>query len=297
MPSSVTEGAERWICAGEKKIPLSSPALVMGILNVTPDSFSDGGQFLDPHFAIDQAQKMVADGADIIDVGAESTRPGSHTIEVEEELRRLRPVLRVLGKQCSVPISVDTRKAEVAKRALDWGVHLVNDVSALRFDMGLGHLVANTRAGIVLMHMKGDPETMQDHCQYDNVVDEVKTFLQDRIEIAESYGIDRKQIIIDPGIGFAKSTKQNLSLLKNLATFKSLGQPVLVGVSRKSFIGAVINKPVGKRTMGTAAAVAMAVLHGAQIVRVHDVEHMKDVVTMVSAIQDVQESERTKEGS
>ena len=138
---------------------------------------------------------------------------------------------------------------------------------------------------------------MQDHCQYGNVVDEVKTFLQDRIEIAESYGIDRKQIIIDPGIGFAKSTKQNLSLLKNLAAFKSLGQPVLVGVSRKSFIGAVINKPVGKRTMGTATAVAMAVLHGAQIVRVHDVEHMKDVVTMVSAIQDVQEGERTKEGS
>ena len=297
MPSSVTEGAERWIRAGEKKIPLGSRALVMGVLNVTPDSFSDGGQFLDPHFAIDQVQKMIADGADIIDVGAESTRPGSRTIEVVEELQRLRPVLQVLGKKCSVPISVDTRKAEVAKRALDWGVHLVNDVSALRFDMDLGHLVANTRAGIVLMHMKGDPETMQDHCQYDNVVDEVKTFLQDRIEIAESYGIGREQIVIDPGIGFSKNTKQNLILLKGLAAFKSLGQPVLVGVSKKSFIGAVLNKPVGKRIMGTAAAVAMAVLHGARIVRVHDVEHMKDVVTMVSAIQDVHENERTKEGS
>ena len=230
MPSSVKEVAERWIRAGEKKIPLGSRALVMGVLNVTPDSFSDGGQFLDPHFAIDQVQKMIADGADIIDVGAESTRPGSRTIEVVEELQRLRPVLQVLGKKCSVPISVDTRKAEVAKRALDWGVHLVNDVSALRFDMDLGHLVANTRAGIVLMHMKGDPETMQDHCQYDNVVDEVKTFLQDRIEIAESYGIDREQIVIDPGIGFAKNTEQNLSLLRGLTAFKSLGQPVLVGV-------------------------------------------------------------------
>ena len=297
MPSSVTDGAERWIRAGGKKIPLSSRSLVMGVLNVTPDSFSDGGQFLDPHFAVDQAQQMIADGVDIIDVGAESTRPGSHAIEVGEEVRRLRPVLQVLGRKCSVPISVDTRKAEVAKRALDWGVDMVNDVSALRFDMDLGHLVANTRAGIILMHMKGDPETMQDHCQYDNVVDEVKTFLQDRIEIAESYGIGREQIVIDPGIGFSKNTKQNLILLKGLAAFKSLGQPVLVGVSRKSFIGAVLNKPVGKRTMGTAAAVAMAVLHGARIVRVHDVEHMKDVVTMVSAIQDVHENERTKEGS
>ena len=297
MPSSVTDGAERWIRAGGKKISLSSRSLVMGVLNVTPDSFSDGGQFLDPHFAVDQAQQMIADGVDIIDVGAESTRPGSHAIEVGEEVRRLRPVLQVLGRKCSVPISVDTRKAEVAKRALDWGVDMVNDVSALRFDMDLGHLVANTRAGIILMHMKGDPETMQDHCQYDNVVDEVKTFLQDRIEIAESYGIGREQIVIDPGIGFSKNTKQNLILLKGLAAFKSLGQPVLVGVSRKSFIGAVLNKPVGKRTMGTAAAVAMAVLHGARIVRVHDVEHMKDVVTMVSAIQDVHENERTKEGS
>ena len=212
MPSSVTDGAERWIRAGEKKIFLSSRALVMGVLNITPDSFSDGGKFRDPNFAIDQAQNMIAAGADIIDVGAESTRPGSHAIEVEEELRRLRPVLKILGEACSVPISVDTRKAEVAKRALDWGAHIVNDVSALRFDIDLGHLVANTRAGIVLMHMKGDPETMQDHCQYDNVVDEVKTFLQDRIEIAQSYGIGREQIVIDPGIGFAKNTKQNLSL-------------------------------------------------------------------------------------
>ena len=274
MPSSVTEGAERWIRAGGKKISLNSKALIMGVLNITPDSFSDGGQFLDPHFAIDQAQKMIADGADIIDVGAESTRPGSNAIEVGEELRRLRPVLEVLGKKSSVPISVDTRKAEVVKRALDWGINLVNDVSALRFDMDLGHLVATTRAGIVLMHMKGNPETMQDHCQYDNVVDEVKAFLKNRIEIAESYGIDREQMIVDPGIGFAKNTKQNLILLKDLAAFKSLGQPVLVGVSRKSFIGNVLNRPVGERTMGTAAAVATAVLHGASIVRVHDVEHL-----------------------
>ena len=283
----MTEGAERWIRAGGKKISLNSKALIMGVLNITPDSFSDGGQFLDPHFAIDQAQKMIADGADIIDVGAESTRPGSNAIEVGEELRRLRPVLEVLGKKSSVPISVDKRKAEVVKRALDWGINLVNDVSALRFDMDLGHLVATTRAGIVLMHMKGNPETMQDHCQYDNVVDEVKAFLKNRIEIAESYGIDREQMIVDPGIGFAKNTKQNLILLKDLAAFKSLGQPVLVGVSRKSFIGNVLNRPVGERTMGTAAAVATAVLHGASIVRVHDVEHMKDVVTMVSAIQGV----------
>ncbi len=285
MSGSVTEDTERWIRAGTKRIPFGVRPLVMGVLNVTPDSFSDGGRFLDPQYALDQVQLMIAAGADIIDVGAESSRPGSIGINAEEELRRLRPVLQVLGKQCQVTLSVDTKKAEVARRALDWGVHIINDISALEFDSDMGHAVAEAQAGVVLMHMQGDPETMQDGCHYDNVVEDVKRFLRDRIEVAESYGIRREQILIDPGIGFGKTTEQNLSLMNGLASFESLGQPVLVGVSNKSFIGTVLNKPVGERMMGTAAAVATAVLHGAHVVRVHDVEQMRDVVTMATAIK------------
>ena len=273
------------IRAGNTTIPLGSRPLIMGVLNITPDSFSDGGRFLDPASAIDQAHKMVAVGADIIDVGAESTKPGSQGIEVEEELRRLRPVLEILGKYCTVPLSVDTRKAEVARRAIDWGAQIINDISALRFSKDMGTVVANAQVGVVLMHMQGNPETMQYPCYYDNIVEDVKKFLQDRIEVAESYGISREHILIDPGIGFAKDINHNLSLLQGLASLKSLGQPVLVGVSNKSFIGTVLNRPVAERRMGTAAAVATAVLHGAHVVRVHDVEQMHDVVTMVMAIK------------
>ncbi|MDT7044248.1 dihydropteroate synthase [Candidatus Nitronereus thalassa] len=285
MAGSVTEVTERWIRAGSKRILLGPRPLIMGVLNITPDSFSDGGRFLDPHQAIDQAQKMVDSGADIIDVGAESTRPGSQCVDVQEELRRLNPVLEVLGKRCSVPLSVDTRKGEVARRALELGVHVINDISALQFSPNMGKVVAEYQAGIVLMHMEGDPATMQDYCHYDNVVDDVKHFLQTRIEMAESYGIDREQIVIDPGIGFAKNTEQNLQLLNGLAAFESLGQPVLVGVSNKSFIGSIVKRPVAERMMGTAAAVATAVFQGAHIIRVHDVEPMRDVVAMVTAIK------------
>lgn len=286
MSGSVTEVTERWIRAGDRRIPLGPHPLIMGVLNITPDSFSDGGRFLAPRQAIDQAQEMVEAGADIIDVGAESTRPGAECIDVEEEFRRLNPVLQILGKQCSIPISVDTRKAEVARMALDLGAHVINDVSALRFSQEMGNVVAEYQAGVVLMHMEGDPETMQDCCHYDNVVEDVKRFLLDRIEVAVSYGISREQILIDPGIGFAKNTAQNLCLLNGLSSFESLNQPVLVGVSNKSFIGSVLNRPVSERMMGTAAAVAIAVLQGAQVVRVHDVEQMRDVVAMATAIKD-----------
>lgn len=285
MSGSVVDVTERWIRAGGRKIALGPRALVMGVLNVTPDSFSDGGRFLDPRDALDQAQKMVEDGVDIIDVGAESSKPGSKGIDAEEELRRLRPILQILGKQCPVPISVDTRKAEVARKALDWGVNLINDISALRFSADMGTVVAESRAGIVLMHMQGDPGTMQDCCSYDNVVEDVMAFLRERIKVAESYGISREQILIDPGIGFAKNIDQNLQLLNGLSSFESLGQPLLVGVSHKSFIGSVLERPIPDRMMGTAAAVATSVLHGANIVRVHDVSQMRDVVTMTSAIK------------
>lgn len=285
MSGSVVEVTERWIRAGSRKIALGPRALVMGVLNITPDSFSDGGRFLDPRYAFDQVQKMVDEGVDIIDVGAESSKPGSKGIDAKEELRRLRPVLEILGKECPVPLSVDTRKAEVARRALDWGVHLINDISALRFSPEMGTVVAESRAGIVLMHMQGNPDSMQDCCHYENVVEEVKEFLQDRIKVAESYGISREQILIDPGIGFAKNIDQNLQLLNGLSSFESLGQPLLVGVSHKSFIGSVLERPIPDRMMGTAAAVAVSVLHGANIVRVHDVERMRDVVTMTAAIK------------
>ncbi|MDA0738605.1 MAG: dihydropteroate synthase [Nitrospirae bacterium] len=285
MSGSVVDVTERWIRAGGRKIALGQRALVMGVLNITPDSFSDGGRFLDPRHALDRAQKMVEEGVDIIDVGAESSKPGSKGVDAGEELRRLRPILQILGKQCPVPISVDTRKAEVARKALDWGVNLINDISALRFSSDMGTVVAEFQAGIVLMHMQGDPDTMQDCCGYDNVVEEVKAFLRERINVAESYGISREQILIDPGIGFAKNIDQNLQLLNGLSSFKSLGQPLLVGVSHKSFIGSVLERPIPDRMMGTAAAVATSVLHGANIVRVHDVAQMRDVVTMTTAIK------------
>lgn len=285
MSGSVANVTERWIRAGSRKISLGPRALVMGVLNVTPDSFSDGGRFLDPRYALEQAQKMIEEGVDIIDIGAESSRPSSKGIDAEEELRRLGPVLQILGKDCPVPLSVDTRKAEVARKVLDWGVDLINDISALRFSPEMGTVVAEAQAGIVLMHMQGDPDTMQDCCHYDNVIEEVKQFLGDRIAIAESYGISREQILIDPGIGFAKNIDQNLKLLNGLSSFESLGQPILVGVSNKSFIGTVLERSIPDRMMGTAAAVATSVLHGAHIVRVHDVKQMRDVVTMAAAIK------------
>lgn len=285
MSDSVREDTERWIRIGSKRIPLGVRPLVMGVLNVTPDSFSDGGRFVSPQNALDQIQHMIDAGADMIDVGAESSKPGSIGISVEEELRRLQPVLEGFGKHCQVPLSIDTKKAVVAKRALEWGVDIINDISALQFDSDMGYVVAEAQAGVVLMHMQGDPATMQKSCHYDNVVADVKKFLKDRIDVAESYGIRREQILLDPGIGFGKTTEHNLRLMNGLDAFESLGQPILVGVSNKSFIGTVLNRPVTERIMGTAAAVATAVLRGANIIRVHEVEQMRDVVMMTTAIK------------
>jgi dihydropteroate synthase len=285
MSGSVREDTERWIRIGSKRIPLGGRPLVMGVLNVTPDSFSDGGRFVAPQNALDQIQHMIDAGADMIDVGAESSRPGSIGISVEEELRRLQPVLEGLGKHCQLPLSIDTKKAVVARRALEWGVDIINDISALQFDSDMGHVVAEAQAGVVLMHMQGDPATMQESCHYDNVVEGVKKFLKDRVDVAESYGIRREQILLDPGIGFGKTTEHNLRLINGLDSFESLGQPILVGVSNKSFIGTVLNRPVTERIMGTAAAVATAVLRGANIIRVHEVEQMRDVVMMTTAIK------------
>lgn len=273
-----------YVQACHVKIPCSPRVLIMGILNVTPDSFSDGGSFLDPQRALSQFDRMVSEGADLIDIGAESTRPGSRGIDEREELRRLTPVLEVIGKRATVPISVDTRKAGVAERVLDLGAVIINDVSALAYDPNVGPVVARRKAGLVLMHMRGTPETMQQFCEYENVVEEVGSYLGDRVKHAERIGIAREQILVDPGIGFAKRSQHNLALLHGLRAFQQLGRPVVVGVSNKSFIGTVTDAPVHKRMMGTAAAVTAAVLGGAQMVRVHDVRLMRDVVRTSEAI-------------
>ncbi len=273
-----------YIQACHVRIPLSRRVLVMGILNVTPDSFSDGGCFLDPQRALAHFERMVSEGADLIDIGAESTRPGSEAVDEREEIRRLRPVLEAIGKRAAVPISVDTRKAGVAERAIDCGAVIVNDVSALQHDSRMGSVVARTGAGLVLMHMRGMPQTMQRYCRYDNVVEAVGEYLGVRMRQAEDIGIARERIILDPGIGFAKNAQQNLSLLKGLKSLLKLARPLLVGVSNKSFIGTVTDRPVPHRTMGTAAAVTAAVLGGATMVRVHDVGAMREVVRMSEAI-------------
>ena len=266
------------------RIPCSRRVLVMGILNVTPDSFSDGGRFLDPQRALAHFERMVSEGADLVDVGAESTRPGSQAIDEQEEIRRLKPILEVLGKRAQIPLSVDTQKAGVAERAIDWGAVLINDISALEHDPRMGRVIARTKAGVALMHKRGAPQNMQQYCHYENVVEEVRDYLGARMSYAEELGIAREHMLIDPGIGFAKNAQQNLSLLKGLGSFRSLGRPVLVGVSNKSFIGTATGQPVDQRVMGTAAAVAAAVLGGARMVRVHDVGSIRDVVRMSEAI-------------
>ena len=280
-----TNATLQWFRTRTHRISLANRTLVMGILNVTPDSFSDGGRFFDPLHAFDQAQAMIEAGADIIDVGAESSRPGAVPLPEQDEIQRLRPILTLLGQHLAVPLSVDTQKSAVARLALDLGVSIVNDISALRSDPFMGAVIAQAKAGVVLMHMQGTPATMQQCCTYGDVVEDVKKFLSDRVRVAQSFGIETDQIIIDPGIGFAKNTHQNLMLLKGLQFLNDIGCPVLVGPSNKSFIGEVLNKPVSERMIGTAAVVAASVLNGAKIVRVHDVRPMKDVVRMIDVIK------------
>jgi len=261
----------------------------MGVLNVTPDSFSDEGRFLDVDRAVAHARDMAKAGADIIDVGGESTRPGATPLSTDEELRR---VLPVIGRLRDLVISVDTTKAAVAEKALATGARIVNDISALQFDPRMVEVVRDTGAGVVLMHMQGTPRTMQQKPHYDDVVAEVISFLTGRIAFAEAQGLKKIQIAVDPGIGFGKTVADNLRLLAHLEEFSSLGCPVLVGTSRKSFISKVL-VPVGAgpareangRLWGTAATVAWAVAHGARILRVHDVAEMSDVVRMVEAVQ------------
>jgi dihydropteroate synthase len=266
-------------------LSLEASTAIMGVLNVTPDSFSDGGRFLDPEAAVAHAEAMVEDGATLLDIGAESSRPGAAPVDEAEELRRLIPVVREVCRRVSVPVSVDTTKAAVAARALEAGAAIINDISALRFDPGMAGVVAESGAGLVLMHMQGTPRTMQEAPRYGDVVAEVSAFLRERMAAAERLGINPQQIFLDPGIGFGKNQEQNLALLSRLDRFAALGRPLAVGVSRKAFIGQILNRDVQERVMGTAGAVAVAVLAGARVVRVHDVGPIRDVVRIVDAIR------------
>jgi len=273
------------IHARQRVIELSGRPLVMGIVNVTPDSFSDGGLYFDCQSAVAHALRLVEEGADLLDIGAESTRPGAIPIGETEELHRLIPVITEIAKAVPVPISVDTSKASVAKAAIDAGAVIVNDVTALRGDPAMTDLVAKTEAGLVLMHMRGTSQTMHEPQAYDDVVEDVAGFLLERALYARERGVGQYQIILDPGIGFGKVLGENLDLLARLHRFTKLGYPVLVGPSRKSFLGQLTGRPVQDRVWGTAAVVAMAVDQGAQILRVHDVGAMRDVVKVSVAIK------------
>ncbi|MBI2914639.1 MAG: dihydropteroate synthase [Firmicutes bacterium] len=258
--------------------------LIMGILNVTPDSFYDAGRYASPDLAARRAVEMVEQGADIIDVGGESTRPGSSPVDAQEERRRVVPVVREIARRLPVLVSVDTYKAGVAEAALGEGAHLVNDIFALRGDPRMTEVVSRFGAGVVLMHMQGTPATMQQNPQYDDVILEIQSFLEDRVQAAREGGVPPGRIIVDPGIGFGKTVAHNLEILRRLRELKRLGQPLLVGPSRKSFLGALSGLPAEERLEGTAAALALAVAQGADIVRVHDVKEMKRVAVVADAV-------------
>ena len=256
----------------------------MGILNVTPDSFSDGGCYLDVQQAVAHAESMIAEGATLIDIGGESSRPGASPVSIDEELARVLPVIRGIVDAVDVLISVDTYKVEVAQQALAAGAHLINDITALRGDPRMASVIAEMEAGLILMHMKGTPRTMQKSPAYDDVVNEVCASLQESIETAEAEGVAAERIIIDPGIGFGKTTEHNIELLKRLREFQSLNKPLLIGTSRKSFIGNVLGLPVTERVEGTAATVCWAIAHGADVVRVHDVKANARAAQMTDAL-------------
>lgn len=258
----------------------------MGIVNVTPDSFSDGGMYFDIRKAVARGIELARQGADIIDIGGESTRPGAASVSAAEELARVIPVIDELAERVAVPLSIDTTKAEVARKALDAGAEIVNDISALRFDPDMAALVAEYAVPVVLMHMRGTPQTMQHDIQYGSLIDDIYGFLDERIHFAVAAGIEHDKIIIDPGLGFGKSTgRDNFTILNRLDRFSSLGKPVLVGPSRKAFIGKLLHKEVSERDEGTAAAVAIAVYKGAHIVRVHNVGAMTMVAQVADAVR------------
>ncbi|MFC2169704.1 dihydropteroate synthase [Acidobacteriota bacterium] len=267
-----------------KNQSLGQRTWIMGILNVTPDSFSDGGLYYDKSKAVKRGMELFAEGADIIDIGGESTRPGSDPISVEEELRRIIPVISGIRKTTDVFISVDTTKSEVAKAALDEGADIINDISSFRFDPRMALLAAQRDVPVILMHMKGTPKTMQIAPYYEDILNELKSFFRERLKTAQYLGVKKEKIILDPGLGFGKKFEDNLFLLRNLRCLEEFERPVLVGMSRKSFIGKILNSPPQERDEGTLALAVLSIQNGAHIIRVHDVAAIKKAVLVVEAV-------------
>jgi dihydropteroate synthase len=269
----------------DRVLSISSRPLVMGIVNVTPDSFSDGGKCTSVDAGVQHGLELIDQGADLLDIGGESTRPGAVPVALEEELARVVPVVKGLAAQTKVPLSVDTSKAEVARQCLAAGAHIINDVTALAGDPAMAEVVRSSGAGVLLMHMQGTPATMQIEPHYDEVVADVRRFLADRVQALHSVGIAREKMVLDPGIGFGKAVAHNLALVARLGEFQILGLPVCLGVSRKGFLGKVLGRPVGERLAGDLAAVCFAMSRQAvQLVRVHEVRETKDAITMFAAL-------------
>ena len=268
-----------------KTLDFSRRAYIMGVLNLTPDSFFDGRMFPEPEAAVQHAFQMEAEGADIIDLGGESTRPGAQAVPLKEEFRRVLPVLKRLSGRLKVPISIDTYKSEVAERCIQCGAEMVNDISGLYFDPRMKEVVARHQVPVIVMHMKGTPRDMQKDPQYRDLIGEILSYFRESISRADAAGVPADKIIIDPGIGFGKSFTHNLDILKGLESFKVLGKPIMVGVSRKSFLGKILDLPVDERLEGSIAAALYAVLRGANIVRVHDVAATVRALRTVEAIQ------------
>lgn len=274
----------REMAAGSHTLRLGERTLIMGVLNVTPDSFSDGGDYDTVEDARDRAREMIKAGADIIDIGGESTRPGAAPVDLEEEADRTIPVIEALMGEITVPVSIDTYKSEIARRALDAGASIINDISGLRFDPPMIGLLADRNVPVIIMHMQGDPRDMQEEPAYDDVVSDIIRFLRRQAEAALGGGVKAEKIMIDPGIGFGKTLEHNLEIMRRLDEFSSLGYPLVLGTSRKRFIGEVLDRPVGERLLGTAATVAFSISRGVDVVRVHDVEEMSEVVRMTDAM-------------
>jgi dihydropteroate synthase len=267
-------------------LDFSKKTYIMGILNITPDSFSDGGLYFDRFSAIDRAHQMVEEGADIIDIGGESTRPGSEAISIEEELRRTIPVIETIAGKINVPISIDTYKSEVAKAALDAGASMVNDISGLRFDTKIPEVVSEYKVPVVIMHIRGNPKNMQQDPVYEALIPEIMDYFRMGMKIATQTGISEDKIIIDPGIGFGKTSEHNLEVINNLREFTPLEKPILVGLSRKAFIGKILgDASATERLEGTVAVVAISIMNGANMIRVHDVKEMVKVAKVADAVK------------
>jgi dihydropteroate synthase len=268
----------------DRAVELARLPRLMGIVNATPDSFSDGGNFLDSGAAREQALHLVDEGADIIDIGGESTRPGAMPVAAEDELRRVIPVVTQLAKQSPVTISIDTTKAEVARAALDAGAHIVNDISALTFDPAMPAVCAAAGAGVVCMHLRGNPQTMQDDPRYTDVVADVCSFLEERLASLERQGIERERVAIDPGIGFGKTPQHNVEILQYISRLRGLGRPVCIGHSRKRFLQKLLGRPMDERLFATVGVSVAVALQGAHILRVHDVAATRDAILACQAL-------------